>query len=116
MIKNATDKINVTTSVHPDLLNVEGSATAIRDAFEHIDERALGIARRETSTDALSIFNQGDLVSDRVIRYAGHSLSLPLDVLPNLVKARQFLYDAISELGNTKTINQRLEFGPFTED
>ena len=116
MIRNAADKFNVTTPAHPDLLSLEEPATAIRDAFEHIDERALGIARRETSTDALSIFRQGDLVSGRVLRYAGHSLSLPSDVLPNLVKARQFLHDAISERGNTKTINQRIEYGPVTED
>ena len=116
MIRNAADKFNVTTPVHPDLLSVEEPATAIRDAFEHMDERALGIARRETPTDALSIFNQGDLVSGRALRYAGYSLSLTLDVLPNLVKARQFLYDAIAEPGNTKTMNQRLEHGPVTED
>ena len=105
MIMNAGNKIQVKTAVHPDLKNLGERATAIRDAFEHIDERAFGKARRETSTDALSIFNQADLASDRVLRYAKHSLSLPLDVLPNLVKARRFVYDAISEPGDIKTVN-----------
>ena len=115
MIINAGDKIQTKTSVHPDLISLEEHATAIRNAFEHIDERAFGKAWQETSTDALSIFNQADLVTDYVLRYAQHSLSLPSDVLPNLVKARQFLYDAISEIGTTKTVNVPLDFGKFTE-
>ena len=108
-------QIQTRTSVHPDLIRLEEHATAIRNAFEYIDERAFGKARQETSTDALSIFNQADLVTDYVLRYAQHSLSLPSDVLPNLVKARQFLYDAISEIGTTKTVNIPLDFGTFTE-
>ena len=115
MIINAGDKIQTKTSVHPDLISLEEHATAIRNAFEHIDERAFGKARQETSTDALSIFNQADLVTDYVLRYAHHSLSLPSDVLPNLVKARQFLYDTISEMGTTKTVNVPLDCGTFTE-
>ena len=102
MIINAGEKIQVRTAVDSDLKNLGERATAIRDAFEHIDERAFGKARRQTSTDALSIFNQADLVTDRVLRYAHHSLSLPLDVLPNLVKARQFVYDANSEPRDAK--------------
>ena len=115
MIRNSADRFSVTTPVHPDLQGIQEQATAIRDAFEHIDERAFGEARRETPTEAMSVFDQGDLVSGRVLRYAGHSLSLPIDILPNLVKARQFLCDAISEPGNTKTINQRVELEPFKE-
>ena len=115
MVINAGDKIQTKTSVHPDLISLEEHATAIRNAFEHIDERAFGKARQETSTDALSIFNQADLEMEYVLRYAKHSLSLPSDVLPNLVKARQFLYDAISEKGDTKTVNVPVDFGIFTE-
>lgn len=116
MISHAADKVKVTTPVPPDLQSIGERANSIRNAFEHIDERALGQAPQESSADALTIFDQGDLVSNRVLRYAGNTLSLPTDVLPSLVKARQFIYEAISELGNTKTLNQRLEYGPFTED
>ena len=42
---------------------------AIRDAFEHIDERAMGHARWEGKADAMSIFNQADLVAAGVLRY-----------------------------------------------
>ena len=116
MIVNAADKVGVTTSVPSGLQAIEEAATAIRDAFEHIDERALGVARRETPADALSIFDQGDLVSRHVLSYAGHSLNLPVDVLPHLVEARQFLYDAIKARGDTKILRSQVDFGATTED
>ena len=116
MISNASDKIGLETSVLPGLQTIEKPVTAIRDAFEHIDERALGVARRETPADALSIFDQGDLVTSGVLSYAGYSLSLPLDVQPNLVTARQLLYDAIENRADTKIYHGHIEFGPITED
>ena len=116
MISNASDKIGLKISVPPGLQTIEEPVTAIRDAFEHIDERALGVARRETPADALSIFDQRDLVTSHVLSYAEYSLSLPLDVLPNLVKARQLLYDAIENRGDTKIYHGHIEFGPITED
>ena len=116
MISNASNKIDLKTSVPPGLQAIEEPVTAIRDAFEHIDERALGVARKETPADALSIFDQGDLVTSGVLSYAEYSLSLPLDVLPNLVNARQLLYDAIENRADTKIFHGQIEFGPITED
>ena len=116
MISNASDKIGLEISVPPGLQTIEKPVTAIRDAVEHIDERALGVARRETPADALSIFDQGDLVTSRVLSYAEYSLSLPLDVLPNLVKARQLIYEAIENRADTKMYHGHIEFGPITED
>ena len=49
--------------------NMLPTSKAIRDAFEHIDERAVGKVRRIQDSESLSIFSQPDLVSEGVIRY-----------------------------------------------
>jgi hypothetical protein len=67
---------------------------AMRDAFEHIDERAYGRTKRkhESNADALSIFDQKDIVHG-VLRYASHTLDLRSEVLPMFIDARRFTFD-----------------------
>ena len=115
MMKNARTRFPVTTSVPSDVDRIQEALQSIRDAFEHIDERAFGNARREESTDAMSIFDQADLISDGILRYGSYSLNLQAQVTPVLIAARKFIYDVIAESGITKTINTTVEFGPVTE-
>ena len=115
MIRNSPAQFSVVTSVPQEVDTLYEDVRAVRNAFEHIAERAMGRAREEGQADALSIFNQADLVSSGVLRYAGHSINLRAEVIPALLAARRFVYDVIAEAGNTKTLNERLEFGPFTD-
>ena len=115
MIKNSHAQFSIVTSVPSEVDALYEAVGAVRNAFEHIDERAMGRAREEGQADALSIFNQADLVSSGILCYAGHSINLRADVMPALLSARRFIYDVIAEAGNTKTLTQRLEFGPLTD-
>jgi len=65
----------------------------IRNAFEHIEDRALGKVRGKTDADALSIFDQRDLFTRGVLTYASHSLALRSEVLPMLVHARRAAFE-----------------------
>ena len=116
MIKNAHVEFTVTTPVPSEVEKMQEAVSAIRNAFEHIDDRAMGRAHRENPANAMSIFNQADLVSYGILRYASHSLNLRTEVIPALVAARRFIFDVIAEAGTTKTINTLIEFGPVTDD
>ena len=106
----------VNTAVPVEIDNLREAVRAIRNVFEHIDERAIGSTRWEDSGDASSIFDQGDLVSHGVLRYADYALNLRTHVIPTLIVARKFVYDVITEAGTAKTVNQAIEFGPVSED
>jgi hypothetical protein len=83
----------------------------IRNAFEHIEDRALGNVRGKPHADALSIFDQQDFIANGVLRYASHSLDLQADVLPLLINARRATLDAaVAASGAAKTINVPLSF------
>ena len=47
----------------------------MRNAFEHIDERAEGkVGRGKSHLDALTIFNQPDFVESSILRYKNYEL------------------------------------------
>ena len=115
MIKDIPAKFSAVTTVSNEVDTILPALTAIRDAFEHIDERAMGNVRHEQQTDALSIFNQTNFVTSGVLRYANYSLDLRLQVIPALIAGRKFILDvAIEKGGAAKTVNIPIWFGPLT--
>ena len=55
----------------------EAAIKAIRDAYEHIDERAFGrVSRNVVGDGALMIFDHRALIADGVIKYLDHRLDL----------------------------------------
>jgi hypothetical protein len=97
MCVNAGTDIGATTTV-PDLItNLRACVVQIRDAYEHIDERAVGEVRRNPNVNALSIFDHERVVADGVITYSGYYLDLATDV-PDLITAtRQYLKNVAAE-------------------
>ena len=116
MVNDAPSKLPVGTPVPKGLTNMQGALTAIRNAFEHIDERAMGRARNEDQAEALSIFDQRDLVTKGVVTYAGYTLNLRSEILPTLLAARKFICDAIIEAGSAKTMNTPLVYEAIEDD
>ena len=114
--KTQTHFREVKTAVPEEVECLKEPVWAIRNAFEHIDERAMGRTRWEDEGDAASIFDQGDLVSYGVLRYDDHALNLRTDVIPTLIAGRKFIYDVITEAGTAKTVNQAIEFRPVSEN
>lgn len=68
----------------------------IRNAYEHIDDRARGQVRERPHPDALSIFDWTALFEEGVIRYGFHELSLD-QCFELLSEARVFLKQVASE-------------------
>ena len=68
----------------------------MRNAFEHIDERAEGkVGGGRYGADALTIFDQPDFVKSSILRYKDHRLDFETDVIAALVDCRELVMDAI---------------------
>ena len=65
----------------------------MRNAFEHIDERAQGKVHRAGKVDAeaLTIFDQPDFVDSSILRYRGNELHFHDDVLAALLNCRELV-------------------------
>jgi hypothetical protein len=83
----------------------------IRNAFEHIEDRAMGNEHRRPHPDALSIFDQSDFVSNGVLRYGSHFLDLKSEVPQMLVESRRALLEAaVATAGTSKSPNADITF------
>ena len=69
----------------------------MRDAFEHIDERAQGKInqRGQMDADALTIFDQRDFMESLVLRYRGKELHFYDDVIAALLGCRELVLKVI---------------------
>lgn len=69
----------------------------MRNAFEHIDERAQGKinASGKIHVNALTIFNQPEFENSSILRYTTHSLNFEKDLLAALLDSRELIMEAI---------------------
>ena len=102
----------LTTDYCPDLevplsvQNIEAMVRDMRNAFEHIDERAKGVpGNSESVRDALSIFNQPDFISATFLRYKNHVLDFDKDVIAALLDCRGIVMQAFDSRVPTDTAN-----------
>ena len=111
MIKDIPSKFSA-SAVVPNTVNaISPALTAMRNAIEHIEDRAFGNVFGQTHPDALTIFDQDDFFAFGVLRYAGHSLDVRAEVVPALVSFRQFIFEvAVEKAGAARTNNVPLEF------
>lgn len=70
------------------------SVFAIRNAYEHIEDRALGTVRGKPDPIALTIFDHATLLREDTIVYGRHRLGLDDDVPILIAETRQHLKDA----------------------
>jgi hypothetical protein len=97
MVEYAGANIGSSVAI-PQLIEANSAhVKAIRDAFEHIDERALGRAGNAKPPEATGIFKQGRLISDGVVSYGPHEVSMAT-VTDLLASCRQFLKDSLVEI------------------
>jgi hypothetical protein len=71
---------------------------AIRDAYEHIEDRARGLVHGKPHPDALSVFEFEPLFRDHVVAYADYALDLDAEVTQLFVEVREYLKIAAGEL------------------
>lgn len=71
----------------------------IRDAFEHIDERALSLRHKKPDGAALTVFEfQGFLFKERILRYHQWSLGIDDQATELTISARDHIVKAWTEL------------------
>jgi hypothetical protein len=97
MCMKAARDIGTTTAVPSDITSRGGAVTAIRNAYEHIEDRALGNVWGQPHPDALTIFHHASVAVDGVIRYGPHQLDLATDVPQIIGATRLFLKSAAGE-------------------
>lgn len=70
----------------------------IRNAYEHIEDRARGLVRGKPHPDALSIFNFERLFKEQIVVYGSNELNLQVEATDLLISARHHLKLAAKEL------------------
>jgi hypothetical protein len=97
MVMKARTQIVRDVPVPDAVANAQEAVKEIRDAYEHIDERAAGNVWRKPHPDALTIFDWRRLLVDGVITYGPHEIELT-EQLPALLSAiRRFFKDAAAD-------------------
>ena len=76
---------------------IQGTVLEMRNAFEHIGDRARGKVNRTKIShgDAWSIFNQPEFIEKSVLRYKEHLLNFDKDVIAALLECRELIMQAI---------------------
>lgn len=96
VMRTAAD-IGTTVEVPAALAGRAAAVRALRNAVEHIEDRALGRVNRAPDPVALTLFDQSRLMTEGIIVYGTHELDLTRDV-PDLISAsRKFLLDVAGE-------------------
>jgi hypothetical protein len=96
MLEGIEARFGLAVRVSQDITDRERILREIRNAFEHIEDRALGQVRDRAHADALSIFDQSAFLTEGRLTYAGQSLSLANDLLPMMVSARNTVLQAVA--------------------
>ncbi|MCE0485449.1 hypothetical protein [Ornithinimicrobium sediminis] len=96
MILDLPRKFGIECDLPESLLTVQPALNAIRNAYEHIEDRALGTVHGTPSEDALTIFGYERLLSEDVITYGTHTLDLAGEVPGLLAEARVTLKGMVS--------------------
>ena len=91
--------------------NVADTWEAVRDlrnAFEHIDERAQGIVGGgKLDAEALTIFNQPHFVQSSILQYKHHELNFEVQVIAALIACRELVMDAIDARAGQQSANRK---------
>jgi hypothetical protein len=97
IVMRAAADISATVEVPAALADRAAAVRALRNAVEHIEDRALGRVNRSPDPVALTLFDQSRLMTEGSIVYAAYELNLTSDV-PELISAsRKFLLDVAGE-------------------
>lgn len=93
MAEKAADLIGTSAKLPESITRLSAGVTAIRNAYEHIEDRALGTVFGKPDPVALTIFDHGTLLREDTIVYGDHRLTLD-DLRTLIADTRQFLKDA----------------------
>ena len=90
--------------VPDDVRRAARSAKLLRDALEHIEERAEGMVRGRLDPTAHEIFDQGDFIENGRLTYDGHALDIETDMIGALLGCRRLIMHVAREKASRPTI------------
>lgn len=96
MIDKASTSIFSTAPVPLTIAAKRSAVNEIRNAYEHIEDRAMGKVFGKPHPDALTIFDHQALLRSDCITYGASSLNLTTEVPTLISEARQFLKNVAS--------------------
>lgn len=94
MVRQASKLIGCPVAVPAEVTSSWDALNALRNAYEHIEDRALGQVQKKPHPDALTIFDQARLLTDSVLVYGHHELNMITEIPGILAAVRRFLKDA----------------------
>jgi hypothetical protein len=95
MVCTAGTAIGCPVPIPPAVDAKKDAIRALRNAYEHIDDRALGQVHGKPDPQALTIFDYGPLLTEDTLVYGTHRLGVT-DEIPRLLAAmRQFIKDLV---------------------
>ena len=108
MVSTLVEKYCPELQVPDSVTKTREAVREMRNAFEHIDERAEAkVGGGKLDADALTIFNQPDFVQASTLRYKEYELDFESDVIAALVDCRNLIMDAIEARGNQQAENKK---------
>jgi hypothetical protein len=75
------------------------AARVLRNAYEHIEDRALGQVNKKPHPQALAIFDYEPLLKEGLLVYGEHRLGVPDDVPRLLAEMRRFIREVAQLAG-----------------
>lgn len=76
----------------------------MRNAYEHIEDRALGRVNNKPHIDALSVFNYERLFEEGIATYSSYELDIHNETTQLLIDTRQYLKEATLELASNLSL------------
>ena len=96
MVEGLIEKFCPELSIPDSVARTSAAVREMRNAFEHIDERAEGKVRIGVfQPDALTIFDQPDFVTSSTLRYRQYRLNFEAQVIEALIDCRELIVAAI---------------------
>jgi hypothetical protein len=103
MVCSAGTAIGCTVPVAPFVDARKDAVRALRNAYEHIEDRALGQVNGRPDPRALTIFDYEPLLKEDVLAYGEHRLGVTDEIPRLLADIRQFVKDVVSGPGTAPT-------------
>jgi hypothetical protein len=111
LLDGLATRFGVTVPLPPLIESKKAGIREMRNAFEHIEDRALGQVRGHPHPDALSVFEQRAFLSQGKLTYAAHSLDLRSELPQIMLTARQYVFEVASSVaGEARDMAVTVEF------
>ena len=108
MVSALVEKYCPELQVPGSVIKTREAVQEMRNAFEHIDERAEAkVGGGKLDADALAIFNQPDFVQASILQCKDYELNFESDIIVALVDCRELIIDAIDARAKQRAGNKK---------